>query len=169
MKHYHLFDNYYYLPDYKCFVSTSSLIECIKLPSEFTSSFTDIQHSASNNERSLLATSAYLILSDICNLQCSYCYSSASTEGRLMSLEIAKSVVRFVVRNAIIKKFAGVCRVCIRQYQKSTQKQALQGRNESTNQKVRTLFLYIPLKLQSAHWFFLKIFCKMKVPKDKVQ
>ena len=43
MKHYHLFDNYYYLPDYKCFVSTSSLIECIKLPSEFTSSFTDIQ------------------------------------------------------------------------------------------------------------------------------
>ena len=108
MKYYHLFDNYYYLPDYKCFVSTISLIECVKLPSEFTSLFTDIQHSASNNERSLLATSAYLILSDICNLQCSYCYSSASTEGRLMSLEIAKSVVRFVVRNAIIKKFAGV-------------------------------------------------------------
>ena len=64
------------------------------------------------------------------------------------------------------KKRSGFCRVCIRQYQKSTQKQALQGRNESTNQKVRTLFLYIPLKLQSAHWFFLKIFCKMKVPKN---
>ena len=54
------------------------------------------------------------------------------------------------------------CRVCIRQYQKSTQKQALQGSNESANQKVRTLFLYMPLKLQSAHWFFLRIFCRMK-------
>ena len=52
----------------------------------------------------------------------------------------------------------GFCRVCIRQYQKSTQKQALQGRNESTNQKVRTLFLHIPIKL--------KIFCRIKAPKN---
>lgn len=56
----------------------------------------------------------------------------------------------------------GICRVCIRQYQKNTQEPALQGRNESTDQGVRTLFLYIPIKLQSAHWFFLKIFCTMK-------
>lgn len=62
MKYYHLFDNYYYLPDYKCFVSTISLIECVKLPSEFTSLFTDIQHSASNNERSLIGDICYLIL-----------------------------------------------------------------------------------------------------------
>ena len=52
--------------------------------------------------------------------------------------------------------------VCIRQYLKNTQKPALQGRNESTDRMVRTLFLYISLKLQSAHWFFLRIFCRMK-------
>ena len=57
-------------------------------------------------------------------------------------------------------------RVCIRQYPKNTQKSALQGRNESTDRRVRTLFLYIPIKLQSAHWFFQKIFCKMKAPKN---
>ena len=59
-----------------------------------------------------------------------------------------------------------VCRVCIRQYPKNTQKSALQGRNESTDRRVRTLFLYIPIKLQSAYWFFLKIFCRMKAPKN---
>jgi len=56
--------------------------------------------------------------------------------------------------------------VCIRQYHKNTQKPTLQGRNKSTNRKVRTLVLYMPLKLQSAHWFFQKIFCKMKAPKN---
>lgn len=65
-------------------------------------------------------------------------------------------------KKGMFRKRQGVCRVCIRQYQKSTQKQALQGSNESANQKVRTLFLYMPLKLQSAHWFFLRIFCRMK-------
>lgn len=57
--------------------------------------------------------------------------------------------------------------MCIRQYPKNTQKSALQGRNESTDRRVRTLFLYIPIKLQSAHWFFQKIFCKMKAPKKR--
>lgn len=64
------------------------------------------------------------------------------------------------------KSPADLCRVCIRQYPKNTQKSALQGRNESTDRRVRTLFLYIPIKLQSAHWFFLKIFCRMKAPKN---
>ena len=59
------------------------------------------------------------------------------------------------------------CWVCIRQYRKNTQKPALQGRNESTDRRVRTLFLYIPIKLQSAHWFFLKIFCRMKAQKTQ--
>ena len=63
------------------------------------------------------------------------------------------------------KNTHSICRVCIRQYSKNTQKPVLQGRNESTSRKVRTLFLYMPLKLQSAHWFFLKIFCRMKAPK----
>ena len=40
----------------------------------------------------------------------------------------------------------------------------LQAKNESTNRRGRTLFLYMLLKLQSAHWFFLKIFCRMKSP-----
>ena len=70
-----------------------------------------------------------------------------------------------VVQN-LVKNAAQYCRVCIRQYQKNTQEPALQGRNESTDQGVRTLFLYIPIKLQSAHWFFLKIFCRMKAPKS---
>ena len=56
--------------------------------------------------------------------------------------------------------------MCIRQYPKNTQKPTLQGRTKSTNRKVRTLVLYMPLKLQSAHWFFQKIFCKMKAPKN---
>ena len=70
-----------------------------------------------------------------------------------------------VVQN-LVKNAAQYCRVCIRQYQKNTQEPALQGRNESTDRRVRTLFLYIPIKLQSAHWFFLKIFCRMKAPKS---
>lgn len=56
--------------------------------------------------------------------------------------------------------------MCIRQYSKNTQKPELQGRNESTDRRVRTLFLYMPLKLQSAHWSFPRIFCRMKVPKN---
>ena len=68
--------------------------------------------------------------------------------------------------NSIEKQEQGICRVCIRQYPKNTQKSALQGGNESTDRRVRTLFLYIPIKLQSAHWFFLKIFCRMKAPKS---
>lgn len=64
------------------------------------------------------------------------------------------------------KKRSGFCRVCIRQYSKNTQQPALQEGNESTNRRVRTLFLYVPLKLQSAHWFFLKIFCRIKAPKN---
>lgn len=58
MKYYHLFDNYYYIPDFKCFVSTSLPIKCVKLPSDFTNLFTDIQPSTSNSER--------FIVGDIC-------------------------------------------------------------------------------------------------------
>ena len=65
-----------------------------------------------------------------------------------------------------IKKRGQFCRVCIRQYSKNTQQPALQEGNESTNRRVRTLFLYMPLKLQSAHWFFPKIFCRIKAPKN---
>lgn len=65
-----------------------------------------------------------------------------------------------------MKKGPGLCCVCIRQYPKSTQKPALQGRNKGTDRKVRTLVLYMLLKLQLAHWLFLKVFCKMKAPKN---
>lgn len=82
----------------------------------------------------------------------------------------AKKSSRFLTQKqgAVLRKKLdpGICRVCIRQYPKNTQKPALQGRNESTDRRVRTLFLYMPLKLQSAHWSFLRIFCRMKVPKN---
>lgn len=52
---------------------------------------------------------------------------------------INDAIIPFFLSDNIEKQAPGICRVCIRQYQKSTQKQALQGSNESTNQKVRTV------------------------------
>ena len=111
-------------------------------------------------------TIARRVYADYCEKRNAERQVSSIENSDLMSGSKENEIEEFVEETAEQEQISRICRVCIRQYPKNTQKSALQGGNKSTDRRVRTLFLYMPLKLQSAHWFFLKIFCRMKAPKS---